>query len=504
MTTSDLLHQLIQTLTKNEKIYFKRFAALHLYRGKNNYIKLFDAISAQKKYDEPEIRKKLKNESFISFLSREKTYLYDLILKSLRSYDTNSPFVEGKISDNLRNVHILFRKGQYAQCRKIINKSLDIAKRYELYVYELKLLEYKMSLPAVQGFASNSSHQTNLLFNDAHLLLNKYDSFLKHLQQQYLIYGSFTEKKNNENNNGIIIPKITKTAILKKSFLLQITKLHYQVAKYEQIGNYVKVFEYTEKIIILFDKHPHQISQRPNTYFSAIMGNVHSSICKRDYSAALKIIENIKKITTASDFLQNKIQLNSHIFKIRICIESGNFQKEEILVSDATNFISSKATDRLSSTDLFILYYNIAYLYFGKGKYDLANKFLQKIFMFEKNIYRFDFIYFAYLLHVIIYFETGKTDLLKREILFLTRFFKKQRHVDPIKQLIFEFLKKISKNTSKDVSVKKEFVNLKSNISKALKKESKEYLLYFNVLAWVESKISNTSFAETMSKRLMR
>ncbi|MGZ6555019.1 MAG: hypothetical protein ACXVDV_20715, partial [Bacteroidia bacterium] len=86
MKYSDDLFQLINTLSKNEKGYFKKYAAKHVIGEQNNYIRLFDAIEKQNEYDEEKIKKIFKAETFIKHLPSEKNYLYWMIIKSLMEY----------------------------------------------------------------------------------------------------------------------------------------------------------------------------------------------------------------------------------------------------------------------------------------------------------------------------------------------------------------------------------------------------------------------------------
>merc|ERR1711974_480393 len=81
---------LIKSLTKSEKRFFKLSSSLQ--SGEKNYLKIFDAIEEQSEYNEEDIKEQFKNERFIKHFPSEKNHLYKLILKSLRSYhsDTSS------------------------------------------------------------------------------------------------------------------------------------------------------------------------------------------------------------------------------------------------------------------------------------------------------------------------------------------------------------------------------------------------------------------------------
>ena len=56
------IYQLVHSLTKAEKRYFQRSASLHVIGEKNNYLKLFEALNRQKKFDEQEIIKEFRGQ----------------------------------------------------------------------------------------------------------------------------------------------------------------------------------------------------------------------------------------------------------------------------------------------------------------------------------------------------------------------------------------------------------------------------------------------------------
>ena len=64
MKPSTELFDLIKSLTKSEKRFFKLASSLQT--GDKNYLKIFDAIDRQSNYDENTIKGQFKNETFIS------------------------------------------------------------------------------------------------------------------------------------------------------------------------------------------------------------------------------------------------------------------------------------------------------------------------------------------------------------------------------------------------------------------------------------------------------
>ena len=66
---NNALFDLIHSLTKSEKRYFKLMSSRHAIGGENNYIVLFDAIEKQSIYDEDKIFKTFKGEAFLNRFS---------------------------------------------------------------------------------------------------------------------------------------------------------------------------------------------------------------------------------------------------------------------------------------------------------------------------------------------------------------------------------------------------------------------------------------------------
>ena len=117
------LHALINSMTGHEKRFFKLSSRQ---AGEKKYLALFDAVAAQKEYDEEEIKEKFKGENLVRHLPAEKNHLYNLILKSLRDYHTN---VERTIADLQHNASILTNKGLYVQAERALKKGLALAEK---------------------------------------------------------------------------------------------------------------------------------------------------------------------------------------------------------------------------------------------------------------------------------------------------------------------------------------------------------------------------------------
>ena len=68
------LFELIKSLTKSEKRYFKVYSAQQTKNNSNNYILLFDAIDRQEVYNEEKIKRKFRNHTFGKKLSEDQIF----------------------------------------------------------------------------------------------------------------------------------------------------------------------------------------------------------------------------------------------------------------------------------------------------------------------------------------------------------------------------------------------------------------------------------------------
>ena len=128
MKPSTELHDLIKSLTKSEKRFFKLHSSLQA--GDKNYLRIFDSIDKQKVYDEEAIKKQFANERFIKHLPSEKNHLYKLILKALRSYHAESS-ISGTLKQEIKNIEILYQKALYVECNKLLHRAKRIARDNE-------------------------------------------------------------------------------------------------------------------------------------------------------------------------------------------------------------------------------------------------------------------------------------------------------------------------------------------------------------------------------------
>ena len=139
MTPSAHLFELIKSLTKQEKIFFKTNCSVK-YGSEKAYMALYNAIDRQEKYDEEKIKSSLsawrnsRSDGAVDAHSFPfiKNYLFHLILDTLRSYypDTLPDFT---VQQMIEKAKILNAKQLKEQAWKLIQKAIQSAIKNELF-----------------------------------------------------------------------------------------------------------------------------------------------------------------------------------------------------------------------------------------------------------------------------------------------------------------------------------------------------------------------------------
>lgn len=122
--------RLIQTLNRAEKGYFKKFAKINSGQTSARYLNLFDILDRMPEYDEEKIKALMSKKGDPVHLTMLKSYLYKLILKSLRNFSENNNPELGKLMRQADKI-ILEAKGlrEKKHKKKSIPQALSMSEK---------------------------------------------------------------------------------------------------------------------------------------------------------------------------------------------------------------------------------------------------------------------------------------------------------------------------------------------------------------------------------------
>ena len=112
MSKNDYVYELIQSLNKSEKRYFKLYFATATKTPK--HVLLFSILEKETQYEEKKIKQKLTDEYLKKNFAETKYYLYQQILKVLKDYRTENS-VDTILIEKTQNIEILLQKALFEQ-----------------------------------------------------------------------------------------------------------------------------------------------------------------------------------------------------------------------------------------------------------------------------------------------------------------------------------------------------------------------------------------------------
>ncbi len=130
-TSSDFLWQLIRSLKSAEKTYFKR-NFIPLKNGEKIYLKLFDAIAVQKKYDEAAILKKFSPALSKKNIAFQKHYLQKQVCNAIAQYDSKNS-LSHELYNNVLLIRALRKRGLIDSANTIWKKTVPKARAAEIF-----------------------------------------------------------------------------------------------------------------------------------------------------------------------------------------------------------------------------------------------------------------------------------------------------------------------------------------------------------------------------------
>lgn len=345
----------------SEKRYFKIFSTRHTIGSQNKYLLLFEQLDKAEKEEDSEIKKNLTRSGIISdFLSADKNYLYRLILKSLNDFHA-SKTTNLEIKGSLQSIEILFYKGLYQECLKLISKTEVIATECENFQLMIDLLVWKKKASGY-SLGLKKAAEVNLLIDKYIILLNNYKRITDLYYRSYFLQANndkYPRKKVIKDFRNIISQPELKSEKNALSFSARIFYYLIYSNYYYSIDNKKKEFEYLQKLVNNINASKTYANENPLDYLSI-------------YNRLLSIKKHIRSSSFFEDIeVLNDFAGKSHIRKEviiqRVFIHTNTHELEFHLLNNSFHKAMNKARaieKELSKMFLEIEPYHMIYFYY--------------------------------------------------------------------------------------------------------------------------------------------
>ncbi|MEZ4923034.1 MAG: hypothetical protein R2780_07695 [Crocinitomicaceae bacterium] len=508
MKPSTELFSLIKSLSKSEKRFFKLNSALQT--GDKNYLKIFDFIEKQKKYDEEALKDYFKDEIFIKHLPSEKNHLYKLLLKSLRAYYSDRT-ISSQLKQEIKNVEILYKKALYKECSKFVTRAKEVAKTYEKFYYWFELINWEKKLLEEAYESGEFGMDLDELILEETEVIEK----LRNLAEYHILYskinyifrsGGFTR---NEKEREVVAEIADYHLIKGKNTALstRATTICYYIKGLcaASIRDYEDALINFKKSKAVMDANPHIKDDLQTRYIQTLSFLMYCYIDSHNFDKAEDVVEQLKGLhnNKAYDSLDSEVRLFTSIYvgQMQMYNREGEFQKTIDLIPEIEDGIE-QFEGKINKEKLLLFTYNTAYAYFGIGNYKTALKYINEVLNDNEKMLRQDIYSFSRIFNLVIHFELDNHDFLEYDMKSTARYLNKHDKDYEVEKLFIKEMKALSR-VEVESDRKALFQDFSQNLDELLKIDRENVIQeYFDLRSWLKSKLEGIDFAEAVSKNV--
>ncbi len=506
MVPKEDLFQLVHSLSRSEKGYVRKYAALFGKQRTPGYMKLFDAIARQQHYNEEAIKQELIDEPLIERLPAVKNYLYHLILKSMRAYHSDRTALR-TVQNLLASCTFLHEKNLHSQAyglltkaRKIALESQDVLAQYLVVLKERffndgsVVIRQVSKKPAGASFAAERDlleqlHRSSVFAEYSHICAG-------HFARQ----GPLRNERAPEQIRSIIAH--LHDALAQTDLALEVKVLVYQTLILYTINarEYERSYAYLRTLLALLEGAPGYVRSNPYKYLYCLMNLGTLSRMLKHYDETrhyIRLLEESRAPSVRAEIEQQVAILLNRYF---LCLDLASFGELLDLQKQIDAFLlqyQHSISDFLQRQFLFIFATTQFYL----ANYTGALEYIQRIFAFT-SIDSSETIYcFAKILHILLHFELGNTALLPYEIRSTYRYLKKRKRLYRFESLVMRFLRTLPKLKTA-ARFQRQLRELHPKLLE-LREDPFENsaFSYCDIIVWVESRLEGKPMADILGAR---
>lgn len=504
---SNHLHELIHSLNKSEKRYFKVFSSRHTIGEENAYIKLFDYLDKMDEYDEEVVFRHFKGQAFLNKFSITKARLYANILKSLDTFHSTSS-IDAQIFRSIHSAEILYKKGLYKQCEKLLNSAEKQAKKHENFHLLLEIKEKQKKLIENELYTDIKAKEIEKMFDAEQNILEEINQYQALWNVKSLLFQEINKNGKVRNEKDTLklrdmVQQVEQMDISRASTKSKYLYHHIQSAFYFSVNDLDLSHYHLSSIIDLLEENGRLLKEQPNLYFSALTNFIYISTKLKKYELSEL---NLKKLKNLSDTGKNidldiKYFSSTYSLELSLLADKGEFQKAIELVPQIEEGYRLYE-GHISSLRKAYIDFQVGVIYLSMGEYNHALSWMYKILNEGKIDQKQDIFCFAQLINLILHFELNNSRFLPYAITSTKRYLKNRNRIYKFEEVFLKLISQISK-TNNVFDLQEKLAPIEEQLVE-LKNDPKEQIVfeYFDFLSWVRSKLKQRSFAELKREEL--
>lgn len=495
MLQTDALILLIHNLSPAEK---KKFKAS---RRSGDYTRLYDIIESSGTASSAEIKTRFQKEVKSSFPATV-NYLYRVLLDTLLHLREQQDS-HYSLFNQILKARILFEKSLFEEALSILNLVKKKAVQQQNTIAQLFAsrleLEYLLflNLPDLsERDLLNKHFQINEILKDIRKV-NEHSSLYELLRHRLLHKGNIRSQKQKDSLNDLVISEMSLNANHKDIFEIKKNHLLFQSNYLIGIGDHRSALHSFKELNSLFEKNPLFWSSQPFYYVAVIEGILDNLRSMKSYEEMPYYLEKLKNMSTRTEGLQHQIQTLTFLYEMIPFLDKGQFEQAQSLVDTVLPELST--TVSLNTRAELSLYLSLIHL--GLKNYKKAQKTLLSEIVRGNDIYILPVYRTLRMVHLIIHYHLGDTDLVHFEARSIRREIAKAEKAYRVELLILTYLSR-----EKKILLAKEREKLWKKYEPLLEElrtdvYEKQLLKTFDFTAWLEADIRRVELGEVLKER---
>lgn len=508
---NNALFDLIHSLTKSEKRYFKLLSSRHTIGDENNYIILFDAIDKQPFYDEEKIFKMFKGEAFLNRFSITKKRLYDHILSSLDAFHS-AHSIESQIHKMIHSFDILFEKSLYDQSRRVLRSAEKLAAKNEMNEILLLIAKKERKLIETEGNVKDNEAIDNFDVKQDKAI-KKIIYFNKVWKIKSQLFILLSKKGVARTEDEISLYTNICSSILNIESQNSITSIetdyliyHTLSAYYYAIGDMENSLKQLQHNLLLFENNEGAISIEPNKQVSVFTNAIYVADRLGYHKESLIYLTQLKKFANSispNEDLEIKLFSSISSIEFSLKIRKGDFigaQKIADKVEQQLTEFGSKVTPLRKA----FLEFKMAVTALGNQDYTNALKWVNSILNNNELDKTEDIIGFTQLLDLLVHIELNHNTLLPYSLKNTLRFFKTRNRLYEFEKMFLQFISKLIKCENK-IEIQQLWEELYNDLVTITDNTFDGIVLeYFDFKSWAEAKVNQKSFNAVVQEKYVK
>ncbi len=330
------LFDLIKSMNKSEKRYFKLTAESSFEGRSKDYLLLYDEIERQEEYDDALLKELLSKQTKLKNFSQAKNYLLSALLKTLRNYHSSRNNKLRALELRL-NAEILYSKGLYDMAWDELQKSKKTNYMNESFAQILSATYVERTMMERQYFL-NFDDKLEELSEELMLLGDKLKSECEYgaLNFKMIRLQKLYDKKRDpeliEKAKELLTSPLLTDVANASSFLSKMLFYLIHVTYAGMVNDIDHLLKYAQQAVDHLDEEPTMTKRSLSTHITMYNNLLYGHFYKGSYNKVLELLVGFRNIPTLYESSgMDLTAYTSNIFIRSHGFELGTYLKQKDL-----------------------------------------------------------------------------------------------------------------------------------------------------------------------------